>query len=292
MNPIRPDFPDDHRFPDPPPPGGSGARPDDAPHQSAIRAARARYEKGLLAWLRQADGATAGLDDMHTALARIEAEEASPSSRCFWRIARGCIDALSAPAVSRQPGARQLCAHLDIQMRRHQEGDRRVDEGLLRETLAFISRIPAGASPAVDRIRTAGDLDAFPISADLPGEIPELTEACGESGDPGGAAGIPPMPSTPAEDFPATLPDFRATLRELGKKAAHLRSLAQAVGNLPPLPESPEGGAAPQELSRSLAATIDELENLRQALWRRADASGASLPGSGTSVAKMQQPDR
>ena len=274
MNLNRPDLPDAPQPPENPPAGGWGERPGDASAQAAIRAARARYEKGLLAWLRQAGDASAGLEDMHTALARIEAEETSPSSRCFWRIARGCIDALSAPTVSRQPGARQLCAHLDIQMRRHQAGDRRLDDGLLQETLAFISRVPAGASPAVDRIRANGDLDAFPLPFWQQDDIPELTEACTDASSPGDIPATPATPGSPGSQPPSRPPDYRAALLAQGEKIAYLRTLAQAVADLKASPATLAGDADARRLSLALAEAIDGLEELRQALWGRMDGDG------------------
>src|SRR5690606_22788177 len=73
-----------------------------APEESNkfYRQQRARYQRGLLKWLRQDQS---GVDAMRVAVAAVEAVQTSPAQRAFWWVALGFFDALAAQALPVQP---------------------------------------------------------------------------------------------------------------------------------------------------------------------------------------------
>ncbi|MGB4673919.1 MAG: Hpt domain-containing protein, partial [Azovibrio sp.] len=133
-----------------------------------IRSERSRFQKGLLAWLRQPEGSTAsneGLALMQEALRRIEATQASPSARAFWWAALGLVTAL-AHGASQAGDARSLCARIDLQIRRLLEGNPGVAERLLRDCLFFVAHSPAQADPLLAEIQQTYQLKTLIPSSD------------------------------------------------------------------------------------------------------------------------------
>ncbi|MDR3352712.1 MAG: Hpt domain-containing protein [Zoogloeaceae bacterium] len=120
---------------------------------SFIHAERGRFQKGLLAWLRQAPGSPegrTGLAQMQDALKRIESVQTLPSARAFWLGALGLVTAQGTGA--RIGDIRPLCARIDLQIRRLLDGQPGVAERLLRDILYCIAQAPAEADPLVAEI--------------------------------------------------------------------------------------------------------------------------------------------
>ena len=143
-----------------------------------IRAERGRFQKGLLAWLRQPEGSEesrAGLAQMQEALRRIEATQISPAARTFWWAALGLVTALMHGA-GRAGDARSLCARIDLQIRRLLEGQPGVAERLLRDALYFVAHSPADADPLLAEIQSTYRLpELIPAPAQMkrPGSAPQ-----------------------------------------------------------------------------------------------------------------------
>jgi chemosensory pili system protein ChpA (sensor histidine kinase/response regulator) len=126
---------------------------------SFIHAERGRFQKGLLAWLRQppgSPGSHAGLAQMQEALKRIESVQTLPSSRAFWQSALGLVTAQGKDA--RIGDIRPLCARIDLQIRRLLDGQPGVAERLLRDILFCVAHAPAGADPLLAELHAAYQL--------------------------------------------------------------------------------------------------------------------------------------
>lgn len=139
-----------------------------------LLAQRARFQRGLLAWLRQAPG---GLDEMRGSLDAMHSVAAQlPERRALWWVAAALIDALQeAGDAEWLSQAKALCKKLDIQVRDLAAGSRTVGEPLLRELLYAIACSDAG-SQALKEVRHRFRLDgllpgAQPLAPD-PGALP------------------------------------------------------------------------------------------------------------------------
>ncbi|MDR1890000.1 MAG: Hpt domain-containing protein [Zoogloeaceae bacterium] len=127
-----------------------------AERHKLIQRERNHFQKGLLAWLRQPGDSPAsqsGLEQMQQALQRIEAIQSSPASRSFWWAALGLVTAL-AHGASKVGDARSLCARIDQQIRRLQQGNPGIAERLLRDCLYFVANTPAQAHPLLAEIQS------------------------------------------------------------------------------------------------------------------------------------------
>lgn len=177
----RPANPTDLFFPDlnlRPPKRPAGVPLTQEERLKLIRSERSRFQKGLLAWLRQPEGSSAsndGLTLMQEALRRIEATQISPSARAFWWAALGLVTAL-AHGASRAGDARSLCARIDLQIRRLLEGNPGVAERLLRDSLYFVAHSPASADPLLAEIQATYQLERLipaPERIKSPGHAPQ-----------------------------------------------------------------------------------------------------------------------
>jgi len=113
-----------------------------------VQAQRARFQRGLLAWLR---GQAAGLEDMRQALdALYQVSPQLPEPRALAWVAIGLIDGLlDAPQPEWQAGAKVLCNKLDFHMRDLAAGSQAVNDPLLREILYLVAR----AKPSTQRLK-------------------------------------------------------------------------------------------------------------------------------------------
>jgi chemosensory pili system protein ChpA (sensor histidine kinase/response regulator) len=121
-----------------------------------IQRERNHFQKGLLAWLRQPEGSPAsktGLEQMQRALQRIEAIQPSSAARSFWWAALGLVTSL-AHGASKVGDARSLCARIDQQIRRLQQGNPGIAERLLRDCLYFVAKTPGEAHPLLAEIQS------------------------------------------------------------------------------------------------------------------------------------------
>lgn len=134
-----------------------------------VRALRAYFEKGLLAWLRKPQE-LAGPQEMLRAVRQIEQLQTLPATRSFWWAAIAFFEGLSTQAIPADRSSQRLCRRIDAQMRRLLEGSQIVAERLVRDVLYFVAahRI---STPHAQSVRQAYKLDRM-----LPAEGSELSD--------------------------------------------------------------------------------------------------------------------
>ncbi len=103
---------------------------------------RGEFQRGLLDWLRDPDGPQ-GVKRMYEALSAIEQAQPLPAQRTFWWAAGGFIEALMHKGAQADFHAKQLCSHIDLQIRRLAAGSYKIAERQLREVLHFVARCPS-----------------------------------------------------------------------------------------------------------------------------------------------------
>ncbi|MBS4018585.1 MAG: Hpt domain-containing protein [Dechloromonas sp.] len=133
-----------------------------------LRKQRTRFQKGLLKWLTQPEQKASGRQAMSEALAAIEAIQPTSGARSFWWVSQAFLEALDNPDISVEPLARQLCARIDLQIRRLLDGSGKLAERVMREALYYVARTPAGADSLVAQAQHIFDLPAhLPAVASL-----------------------------------------------------------------------------------------------------------------------------
>ena len=118
--------------------------------KALLKAERARYQKGLLIWLKTPEQLETALQPMRLALANIEATQEMPAARSFWWVAQAFMEALPVLPSADKAALRQLFTRIEAQIRHLLEGSRNVAERLMRDVLYVVAQAPAGASPFVD----------------------------------------------------------------------------------------------------------------------------------------------
>ena len=118
-----------------------------------LHAQRARFQRGLLQWLREP---SAGLDEMRAALEALhQAAALLPGPRGLWWMALALLDGLSHPADSEWlKCARGLCNRIDLLVRDLAAGSHKGDEELARDVLYAVAK----AKPRTERMRDACQL--------------------------------------------------------------------------------------------------------------------------------------
>ena len=119
----------------------------DLPHSEflrLVRQARARFQRGFLAWLRQPEE-RGGIREMLAAVRQIETTQEASSTRAFWWVARGLLTALIDGSLPADTNVKQLCARIDLQIRRLIEGSKNVAERLMRDALYFVATAPSNS---------------------------------------------------------------------------------------------------------------------------------------------------
>ncbi len=124
-----------------------------------VKTARAIFQRGLLAFLRNA-GAEQGLVKMREALVAIERIAPSQAAQTFWWASVGFVDSLIAHGVEADFNVKQLLARIDLQMRRLMEGSPQVAERLMRDALFFVAKSEALDGRAAE-VRHALGLDRY-----------------------------------------------------------------------------------------------------------------------------------
>ena len=119
--------------------------------QRLVRQERARFQRGLLSWLRDAKNQH-GVSEMLAAVQRIEATQEAASARTFWWVATAFLTALADGSLPPEANVKQLCARVDLQIRRLLEGSKNVAERLLRDALYFTARAES-ESEVVQEVR-------------------------------------------------------------------------------------------------------------------------------------------
>ncbi|HNL20883.1 MAG TPA: Hpt domain-containing protein, partial [Rhodocyclaceae bacterium] len=142
-----------------------------------LKSERTRFQKGLLAWLKNPSAAAAGLDQMRQALHTIEATQDTPANRAFWWVSVAFLESLSDRGVGSELEARQLCARIDLQIRRLLEGSRNVAERLMRDALYYVAKAPADEGEVARAVRTSFGLsELIPAAAPLATPVPQDTQ--------------------------------------------------------------------------------------------------------------------
>ncbi len=129
-----------------------------------IKSERTRFQKGLLGWLKS-PGNDAALDTMRQALRTIEATQDSPANRAFWWVSVAFLEALGDRGVAAELETRQLCARIDLQIRRLLEGSRNVAERLMRDALYYVAKAPDSPGDIAQAVRASfGLAEMIPVA--------------------------------------------------------------------------------------------------------------------------------
>jgi chemosensory pili system protein ChpA (sensor histidine kinase/response regulator) len=139
--------------------------------QRLLRQERARFQRGLLSWLRVPQDRS-GVSEMLNAVKRIEATQDMASARSFWWVATGFLAALAEGTLPAETDVKQLCARIDLQIRRLFEGSKNVAERLMRDALYFVASADS-CSGAVQLVKSAYQLQAIMPSADASTPAPQ-----------------------------------------------------------------------------------------------------------------------
>ncbi|QDF98846.1 hybrid sensor histidine kinase/response regulator [Azoarcus sp. DD4] len=129
----------------------------DAPTQ--MRPLRARFERGLLEWLK-APANPAGAQAMRDAVSGIEALQTSPPARALWWASLAFFDALIAGSLTVDASVKRMCTQLDAQMRRLMGGNAAVPDRLMRDLLYRVATTPA-TTEHQRAVRATWQLDAL-----------------------------------------------------------------------------------------------------------------------------------
>ncbi|WP_172202447.1 Hpt domain-containing protein [Niveibacterium sp. COAC-50] len=130
-----------------------------------LRTARARFEKGLLSWLRE-PASDSGPRLMLVAIQRIAEINPAPGAQGFWWASIAFFEGLAQRAIAADRDAQRLCRRIDTQMRRLLEGSHVVAERLVRDVLFHVANASINTEHA-RAVRSAFRLDALlPAAAD------------------------------------------------------------------------------------------------------------------------------
>jgi chemosensory pili system protein ChpA (sensor histidine kinase/response regulator) len=125
---------------------------------------RTRFQRGMLAWLRNQPG---GLEEMREAVDALHRVSGQlPEPRALWWAAAGLIDALQdSPDRDWTGAAKALCNKLDFQMRDLAAGAQKSNEALLREVLYALAKSSSAAVRVKDAKQLYGLDSLFPASS-------------------------------------------------------------------------------------------------------------------------------
>ena len=139
--------------------------------QRLLRQERARFQRGLLSWLRTPQDRS-GISEMLNAVKRIEATQDVASARSFWWIATGFLAALAEGTLPAETDVKQLCARIDLQIRRLFEGSKNVAERLMRDALYFVASADSSSS-AVQQVKSVYSLQSSIPTSDTGAPAPQ-----------------------------------------------------------------------------------------------------------------------
>ena len=133
--------------------GAAQAPADRAP--AFLRNQRRAYQQGLLGWLR---GDAQGLAAMRQAIQAIEDAYAGTPTGAFWWTVGGFLASAADPGIVPSYTVKQLCARIDLQIRRFVEGSTKVADRLRREVLYHV----AISAPVSERVKEVQALYGLP----------------------------------------------------------------------------------------------------------------------------------
>jgi chemosensory pili system protein ChpA (sensor histidine kinase/response regulator) len=126
---------------------------DEATRNRTVRAARLRYQKGLLQFLQNKE-AKQGLEQMNAAITEIEKVAQGPAQYTFWWTAAALMETLRRDGVPTDFWLKRLCGRIDMQMRRLMEGSRQLADRLVRDVLFYVAKdvAPSGRSAQAQKL--------------------------------------------------------------------------------------------------------------------------------------------
>src|SRR5512137_110201 len=152
-----------------------------------LRERRARFELGLLGFLRNADDAEPR-KAMREALADLEHMPQRGLARSFWWVARGLLEALDANALPVDVDLKRVLARLNLQLRRMIDGGGAVAERLMIDTLYYVGRADSKVPRVVEVKRLYGlealiplDFESATLTAMDADAMRTLKEALGQA---------------------------------------------------------------------------------------------------------------
>jgi chemosensory pili system protein ChpA (sensor histidine kinase/response regulator) len=242
-----------------------------------LRGQSARFQRGLLKWLREPSD-RAALEDMLAAVDAVEQAQTIPAQRAFWWASGALIDALAKGDLAPEPGVRKVATRVEQQLRRLTDGSPSVADRLLREVLYWVTRAGgvggAGAREAAS-LRALTARQAYRLDGSLPHEGPEpdisqrmsmslaLRESIGHAKEAWSkyAAGV-------ESALPAFAQHARAVAergRRLGNAdlAALTLEISRVAGHLEAGPPSTVAEAVAMEVAAALLLAENAAENYR-----------------------------
>ena len=124
-----------------------------------LREQRGRFQRGLLKWLKSD---VSGAEDMRAAVEAIENAQGPSAQRAFWWVSLAFFDALANRALPPELETKQVCNHIEQQIKRLMEGTSTVAERLMREVLYYVAR----AKPASELVREVQE--AYHLAQSIP----------------------------------------------------------------------------------------------------------------------------
>ncbi|MDR1274824.1 MAG: Hpt domain-containing protein, partial [Candidatus Accumulibacter sp.] len=136
--------------------------------QGILRRERNRFQRGFLSWLKN-PAYRDGVHEMLQAIRRVEATQQTNAMRAFWWIVGVLLSALAEGGLPEDFDAKQLCARVDLQIRRLSEGSKNIAERLMRDLLYSIA---SSENPIFDPVKEVYRLDALIPEASLVSTTP------------------------------------------------------------------------------------------------------------------------
>ncbi len=261
---------------------------------------RRLYQRGMLAWLRGEDTGAAAMRD---AVAGIEDVTAQGSLRAFWWTVGALLEGVVENGLDRGFGVKQLCARIDLQIRRMAEGSGKVADRLRREVLYFVA-ICAPVAPQVQAVQRAFKLSglipsAEVLSADVVRLQPLLREAREQ------LAGAKDSWLKAASGRAENLPKLKQTLASVHAKAAEIHNgalmklTAALVERIDKMPASGVSESVAMEFATALLLAESAFENYASlspdfpkqvdAMLARLDAARAGRPTAASGAPMLDE---
>jgi len=261
---------------------------------------RRLYQRGMLAWLR---GDETGSTAMRDAVAGIEDITAQGSLRAFWWTVGALLEGIVENGLDHGFGVKQLCARIDLQIRRVAEGSGKVADRLRREVLYFVA-ICAPVAPQVQAVQRAFRLSglipsAEVLSADVVRLQPLLREAREQ------LAGAKDSWLKAASGRAENLPKLKQTLASVHAKAAEIHNgalmklTAALVERIDKMPQAGVSESVAMEFATALLLAESAFENYTSlsedfpkqvdAMLSRLDAARAGRPAAASGAPMLDE---
>jgi chemosensory pili system protein ChpA (sensor histidine kinase/response regulator) len=131
-------------------------------------AARARFEKALLPFLKSADAAQrAHAGAMRDALSQVVQAHGEPRAHAFWLALATVADLVASGQVPADLYVKQLFGQINLLLRRMTQGHTELPDGLLRDALFFVAAAP----------EPTGDARVLRAAWSLEGQVPQDWQA-------------------------------------------------------------------------------------------------------------------